>query len=408
MSDPSAQRQGGRFLGGLTAFLLVAVVFLVGVWIGGHPRETGLDRLRPAVVRTTLLSDDRTAVGSEVLSILEHDYYKPIDPKVLQSAEDASAAALVQALGDPYSQYLSKDDYAKFLDARAGTYVGVGIEWHPEGDIGRILRVTPGGPADTAGLRSGDGIVAVDGKPVLAKNDYAAMATVKGVAGTSVTLTIVRGAAKPRDVSMTRAEIHERVVEPKVLTVGGKKVGYVRLDRFTPGAADTLRSAVAGFAKRGVAGVVLDLRGDPGGLVDEAVKVVGVFLPDGSAVVRTKSRDGTSDTLRTEDNPVLDADMPLVVLTDRNSASASEIVAGALRDADRAELVGDRTFGKALIQTTRTLPGGGALKYTTASYLTPNGFDLGTRGLTPDVRVADDPATPADEVLQRALRMVAR
>jgi carboxyl-terminal processing protease len=401
------QRPGGRFLGTFVSFILIAGLFIAGVWIGGHPRQTGLDRLTPGV-RDVLLSDDRTAVSSEVLSILEQDYYKPLDAAVLQKAEDASAAALVAAIGDPYSVFMTKDEYAKFLDARAGTYVGVGIEWHPEGEYGRIVRVVPGGPADRAGIKAADVIIAVDGKPVLAKNKYAAMSLVKGKDGTKVTLRIVRGKAKPRDFTMTRAEIHERVVDARIDKVGDANVGYVRLDRFTTGSAKAVRNAVQGFAKQKVSGVVLDLRGDPGGLVDEAVDVVGIFLPKGSPVVTEKPRNGDPERLSTDDSPVIDGKIPLVILLDQNSASASEIVAGALRDAGRAKLVGDRTFGKALIQSTRMLPGGGALKYTVASYLTPDGFDLGTRGLAPDVKIADNPKTAADEVLQTGLRLAAQ
>ena len=135
------------------------------------------------------------------------------------------------------------------------------------------------------------------------------------------------------------------------------------------------------------------MRGDPGGLVNEAVGVAGVFLPDASEVVVTEGLHSPRRVFRSEGTPAA-GDLPLVVLVDRGSASASEIVAGALRDADRAELVGERTFGKALVQSTRPLRDGGALKLTTARYLTPDGFDLAARGLPPDVRVVDDPATP--------------
>ncbi len=404
MGDPQP-KNASRFISGALAFVLVAAVFLVGLWIGGHPRQSGLDRL-PSGIRDRFLASDRAAVGTEVLAILEDDYYKPLDAATVAKLQDASASSLVQALGDPYTQYLNKDAYAKFLQDRSGTYVGVGIEWRPEGEVGRIMRVVPRGPADKAGLKAADAIVAVDGKPVTAKDQYAVMDTVKGKEGTPVTLRIVRGAAKPKDFTMTRAEIRERVVQSRVETRAGQRVGYVRLDRFTAGSAVAFREAVKQLQAQKVQGVVFDLRGDPGGLVDEAIKIVAVFLPDKSPVVRTKSRDGESETLRTEDDPALPANLPVVVLVDRNSASASEIVSGALRDGGRVKLIGTRTFGKALIQTTRTLPDGGALKYTTASYLTPKGFDLGTRGLPPDVQVTDNAKTPVDEVLQRGLEVV--
>ena len=148
--------------------------------------------------------------------------------------------------------------------------------------------------------------------------------------------------------------------------------------------------------------LVLDLRGDPGGLVNEAVAVTSAFVPEGSPVVTTEGRASPETTLETDQEPVA-GEIPLLVLVDRGSASSSEIVAGALRDEDRAELVGTRTFGKALVQSTIELRDGGALKLTTARYLTPDGTDLNEKGLPPDIRAIDDPETPRDEALQAAL-----
>ena len=184
----------------------------------------------------------------------------------------------------------------------------------------------------------------------------------------------------------------------RIETVGGTKVGYVRLAQFTKGSADALAEAVEGLREKGATALVFDLRGDPGGLVNEAVGVAGVFLPDDSTVVVSQGLHSPRHVFRTDGTPAA-GDLPLVVLVNRGSASSSEIVAGALRDAGRGELVGQRTFGKALIQSTEPLRDGGALKLTTARYLTPKGFDLAKRGLPPDVRVADDPGTPKDEML---------
>jgi len=316
--------------------------------------------------------------------------------------QDESAAAAVKAVGDPYTEYLTKEQYAKFLDRRSGTYVGVGVEWHPANGRAVIVRVVPGGPAAKAGIRAADAIVAVDGKKVQAKNPQAVMDTVKGEEGTTVTLRIARKGVPDKDYAITRAEIHEVVTSSRIEKVDGKTVGYVRLDRFTSGSADALRREVESLVERKATAIVLDLRRDPGGLLQEAEKVVGVFLGDGQPVATSKDRSGEAEKLTSSGAKAL-GPQPLVVLVDGFSASASEVVAGALRDADRAKLVGTRTFGKALIQTTRVLPNGGAIKYTVASYVTPRGFDLGEKGLTPDVRAVDDPETPADEALQRAL-----
>ncbi len=384
--------------------LLVLLVFVAGVWVGGHPRQVGLDQL-PAAARDRLIADDRTALATQVLTILKDDYYKPIPPALETQVENTSVASLVEKLGDPYTEYLNPDHYKLFQADREGKYGGVGVEWQPEGDTARIVRVFPESPAAEAGIRSADRVTAVDGTKVTRTDGFTAMQMVKGDEGTGVTLRIARAGAAERDYALTRREIRRQVVESRVETVGGKRIGYVRLDQFTEGSGKAFRAAVRRLVEQKVTGVVFDLRGDGGGLVQEAIGVASVFLRDKSVIATTRDRSGTGDTLTATGDPV-DAKVPLVILVDRSSASASEIVAGALRDDGRARLIGTRTFGKALIQSTRTLANGGALKFTVASYLTPKGFDLGTRGLPPDLQVTDDPKTQPDEALQRALREV--
>ena len=394
-----------RFWSAVLTILLVILVFAVGVWVGGHPRQVGLDRL-PSGVRDRLVAEDRTALATQVLSILKDDYYKDIPSALVTQVENASVTALVEKLGDPYTEYLNPDHYKLFQANREGKYGGVGVEWQPQGDSARIMRVFPQGPAAAAGIRVADRVVAVDGAKVTRADNFVAMQNVKGQEGTKVTLRIARQGAQERDYPLTRQEIRRPVVESRVERSGADRIGYVRLDQFTDGSAKAFRTAVRRLSEQKVDGLVFDLRGDGGGLVEEAVGVASVFLPDESVIATTRGRSGPRETLTATGDPIA-RKLPLVVLVDRNSASASEIVAGALRDADRARLVGTRTFGKALIQSTRTLANGGAIKFTVASYLTPDGFDLGTRGLAPDVQVVDAPATPADEALVRALREVA-
>ena len=390
--------------GAALTLLLVALVFVVGVWVGGHPRQVGLDRL-PSGVRDRLVDEDRTAIATQVLAILKDDYYKPITPEVVRKIENMAVGSLVTALGDPYTEYLDPDHYKVFLENRQGKYGGVGVEWRPEGDTALIVKVFPESPAANAGIRATDRVTAVDGAKVVQSDGFAAMQNVKGDEGTKVTLRIARAGVLERDYGLTRQEIRRPVVESRVETSGKTRIGYVRLDQFTDGSAKAFRNAVRRLIEEKVSGIVFDLRGDGGGLVDEAVGIASVFLPATTVIATTRGRSGPQDELKSTGDPV-DAKLPLVVLVDRDSASASEIVAGALRDADRARLVGTRTFGKALIQSTRTLANGGAIKFTVASYLTPRGFDLGTRGLPPDVQVVDNPKTTADEALTRALREV--
>ena len=405
--DDSRNRKGTplRLASVVLTVLLVALIFAVGVWVGGHPRQTGLDRL-PSGVRDRLVDEDRTALATQVLAILKESYYKPIAPDVVKRIENKSVATLVSGLGDPYTEYLDPDQYKQFKDDREGKYVGVGIEWHPQGDQALILRVFPDGPASKAGIRAADRVTAVDGKKVARSDGFAAMQTVKGAEGTKVTLRIARTGVVARDYLLTRAEIRRPVVESRVETSGTRHVGYLRLDQFTDGSAKAFAGAVRHLVDGGVDGIVFDLRGDGGGLVDEAIGVASVFLPKGAPIATTRGRTGPTDTLKARGGEI-EPKVPLLVLVDRNSASASEIVAGALRDDHRARLVGTRTFGKALIQSTRSLANGGALKLTVASYLTPDGFDLGTKGLPPDVSVVDNPLTPVDEALRRAVDEVA-
>jgi carboxyl-terminal processing protease len=353
-------------------------------------------------LRDRLVAEDRTAVPTQVLSILESDYYKALTPEQLARVENLSVEELVTQIGDPYTEYLDPEQYAAFRDSRAGRYVGVGVEWHPKGDTAEILRVFEDGPAAKAGIRSADRVTAVDGAKVTRGDGFAAMDKVRGEPGTEVTLRIARSGATPRDYTMTRAEIRRPVVDSRVETAGGKRVGYVRLDQFTDGSAKAFRAAVERHVADDVDALVFDLRGDGGGLVDEAVGVASVFLPEDATIATTNGRRDGGETLEATGDPI-DASIPMVVLVDQGSASASEIVAGALRDSGRARLVGTRTFGKALIQATRELSNGGAIKFTVASYLTPKGFDLGAKGLPPDVPANDDPATPADEGLATAL-----
>jgi len=390
-----------RLVTALGAVVVALAIFVAGVLVGGHPEATGITRLPPAL-RDVVLGPDRAPVR-EVLQILEDGYYREIDAPRL---ERRSVNALLEGLDDPYTFYLDPDQYAQLQRDTEGVFFGVGLNVRPgEGGGAVVTGVYDDSPAQRAGVRTGDVIVEVDGRDVRRSPLEAIVRAIRGPEGTEVRVGIRRGAEPVRRLTLRRARIRVPVVTSRVITSGGRRVGYVRLAEFDRGAGGQLREAVEGLRGRDVAGIVLDLRGDPGGLVDEAVEVSGVFLPRGSDVVTIEGLHRGRTTLRTDDRPA--TDLPLVVLVDRNSASASEIVGGALRDNDRARLVGTRTFGKALVQTTRPLRNGGALRYTSARYRTPDGLDINRRGLQPAVRAVDRPATPADEALAVAARTVA-
>lgn len=383
--------------------LAVVVVFLAGVLVGGHPVQTGLIHL-PGPLREVVLGSSGEDLTSQVLGVLRDDYYRGFDE---DAVEQAGVEGLVGALEDPYTYYLDPEALAELRQRNNGLYSGVGLQVAQRGNAIVITRVYDEGPADEAGIRAGDRIVSVDGDPFDGTRLDQAIARIRGPEGTTVRLGIrSAGEAKARQIELERAEIKVPVVTSRIERADGTRIGYLRLAQFTRGSGDEVRDALTKLREQGAQAFVLDLRGDPGGLVNEAVSVASDFLPEGSPVVTTEGRASPERTLETERDPVA-GDLPLAVLVDRGSASASEILAGALRDNDRAELVGTRTFGKALVQSTIELRDGGALKLTTARYLTPDGTDLAERGLTPDVRVVDDADTLADEALQKALAVAA-
>lgn len=399
--SPSSSTFLRRLAGGVVAGLLILVVFGAGVLVGGHPRMFGITDLPPAL-RDAILGETDTSVSTEVLQILQDGYYREVDTERL---DNLGVDALLAGLRDPYTVYLDPEEYAALLRDTEGVFFGVGMTVRQDGPRLVVTGLYPGAPAQRAGVRPGDVIVGVDGRDVRGRPLGDVVSRIRGPENTAVTVAFLRGRER-RTVRLVRARIKTQPVTSRMERLGDTPIGYVRLAAFDRGAGGAVRNAVRGLAGDGARAIVFDLRGDSGGLVDEAVTVAGAFLPAGSEVVTIEGLNQSRRTLRTGDAPA--ARLPVVVLMDRGSASASEIVAGALRDEGGIPLVGTRSFGKALVQTTRPLRNGGALKYTSARYLTPAGVDISRRGLRPDVRAEDDPDTAAvDEGLRAALRAAA-
>ena len=275
------------------------------------------------------------------------------------------------------------------------------------------MTVFDGSPARRAGIRAGDVITAVDGGSLAGKTTDQATTLIKGPAGTSVTLSVATGKQAPRSLKLRRARVDVPVVESEMRRAGGTKIAHVRLSSFTSGAHGEVRKAVDGLLDKGAEGVVLDLRDNGGGLLNEAVLVSSIFVGDGT-IVSTKGRTRPRRVFEATGNPI-DAEVPVVVLVNAESASASEIVAGALQDRERAEVVGTRTFGKGVFQEVRRLSNGGALDITVGEYYTPEGRNLGGggvkkgAGIEPEIKARDDTGTEnRDEALEVAVKTVAR
>jgi carboxyl-terminal processing protease len=383
--------------------ILLPVVLVAGIWLGGHP--AGL----PEPLRDALVDESDGQVYEQAIDTLERDYYRKVDRKQLL---DQSLEQAVRSLDDRFSNYFAPRDYADFQEATEGRFEGVGMTVDKVEDGLKVISVYEGSPAARGGLRPGDVITHVDGRSIAGSSSEESTTKIKGPAGTAVRLTVRAEKGRARVITLKRAQVNIPVVRSAMRRYDGRKFAYVRLAGFTSGAHGEVGDAVRKLLDDGAEGVVLDLRDNGGGLLDEAVMISSIFIPDGK-IVSTKGRSRPTHVYDATGGAI-DDDVPVVVLVNDRSASASEIVTGALQDRKRATVVGTRTFGKGVFQEIEPLPNGGALDITVGEYFLPSGRNLGGggvkrgAGVTPDVKAVDDPDTPErDEALQAALREVA-
>lgn len=320
-------------------------------------------------------------IFSDALDIIERKYVEPIDTKkLIQGAIKGMLNEL-----DPHSNYMDEKSFENFKTEIKGEFGGLGITIGIKDKVLTIIAPIEDTPAYRAGLKAGDKIIKIDGKPTSNITIDEAVNKLRGTPGTSVTITILRSSMqKPFDVTIVREII-------KVKTVKFMKkddIGYLRLTQFNESASSELSEALDKLKKDGVRGLILDLRNNPGGLLDEAVNVASIFIQPGKTVVFTKERNEKNNMyLKSKNMSVSEYELPMVVLINGGSASASEIVSGALQDYKRAVIMGTTSFGKASVQTTFNLSDGSAIKLTTAKYYTPTGRSIQGVGIKPDVEV---------------------
>lgn len=387
------------------ALLATALVALVaGIWIGGHPDNLP-DGVREVFVESPIGADQ--SASDDALEVIEDNYFRETETSQL---EDASIRGMVRRLraqyDDRFSHYFDSKQLARFNEAINGSFSGVGMTVGELDEDGlRVGSVFEGSPAEGAGLESGDVIVEVDGESILGDNVELAVAKIKGPEGSEVTLGVrVQGKGGTKDFELTREEIEVPVTDERIREVDGRTLGYVRLTTFSDGAAAALRKSFEEVERKGAEGVVLDLRANGGGLLPEAILTSSLFIPEGEVVVETSSRtqgDRTYEAVGGDIDPP-----PMVVLVDRDTASAAEILAAALRTSNDDPVVGTRTFGKGVFQQVINLESGGALDLTVGEFLTADGVSLAGEGLKPDVFSPSRPRAERDLQLDTAFEVL--
>jgi carboxyl-terminal processing protease len=409
-------RGGGPRRSTVLGVALVVVALFGGsaLFISGYSlgREQGLT---PGA--STQEQQDFKAFWDTYHAVRDQYALGPVDTNTLV---EGAIKGMVESVGDPYSSYLTPEDYKASLQDISGQFEGIGVEVGSVDATGktvdcntfgpncRFVVIAPldGSPALAAGIKASDVFTAVDGKTLDGLSPDQARNLIRGAAGTKVTITVQRGTAAPFDVTMTRAQIQRQEVSSKDLAAGA--VGYVKLAGFSDAGADAFVAAVKAAVDKGQKKLVIDLRGNPGGFINDAQKVASAFIASGP-VFWEQLADGTQKEWDALGNGVAtDPSIKVVLLVDHGSASAAEIVTGALRDTKRATIVGETTFGKGTVQSWITLDQLGAVKLTIAKWLTPNKDWIHKVGITPDVAVTVPANTPAgqDPVLDKALSVL--
>lgn len=388
----------------ITVFALIAAL-CAGIFIGARPDTPVVGGLKDVVA-----PDRVTIPEDQVQTLIEQDYIRKVSDQTLTNG---SISGMVRSLNDPFSHYFDPQQNKAFEQMITGSYSGVGMAVleHKRGLL--VTVAYPGSPARNAGLKHGDVITKVDGKSIAGESADVAVAKVKGPAGTKVELTYATPdkAAKSKlgpekTVTLTRKAIDIPVARGKLYEKGGRKIGYVQLASFTETAGRLVRAQINKLKRQGATSWILDLRGNGGGRLDQAVAVSSIFIPNGMIVatdgrsVRRKVYDAEKDDFRSA--------APLVVLVDKGSASASEITAGVMKFRDRGLIVGTRTYGKGVFQEVTELKNGGAVSLTIGRYELPGKHFITKAGLRPDLVVNDKRATKADEQLDAAFAALAK
>lgn len=393
----------GMIIGAVSAFMAVILLILsvAAVCIAKGYIHIGVNG--DVYIQSDAVTDS-DGIGSEVEgklnaidSVLESFYFGDVDD---ETAKDNIYKAYLSSYGDKYTMYYTADEYKALKESTNGKFYGIGAVCQLSGEGGVLLvDVYDNGAGYQAGLRSGDRVVNVDGRDITDMELSSAVALIKGDKGTSVTLEVIRGTER-LTFSAVRDAVEAKTVSYTLLD---NNIGYLSISQFEEVTTKQFKAAVEDLQSQGMKGFVIDIRNNPGGLLDTVVGMLKYMLPDG-LIVYTEDKQGNRKEYKGQDND--EFNLPLAVIVNGNSASASEIFAGAIQDYGKGTIIGTQTYGKGIVQTVKPLTDGSAIKFTIAKYFTPKGQDIHGKGVTPDMVVEYDTDADVDTQLDAAIKNV--
>ena len=359
--------------------ILVAFITFLITSIGMYQYFTN-DGFGKSLVAKSKENEELVETLDNYRRIIDKYYLGEIDEEKLK---EGAIAGYIEGLGDEYTEYISKEDMEDYMADTTGNFVGVGIYMVEDTEANKIMVLAPikGSPAEKAGIQPGDYIISVDGVTYTGEQMTEASNNIKGEEGSKVKIQILRD-DETLEFELTRENIKVNPVEGEVLE---NNIGYIEFSSFDDGTAEEFKTKFQELEAQGIKSLIIDLRNNGGGIVDEALEIANYILEKDSVILYEVDKDNNETVEKTTDDPIIN--MPIVVLTNENTASSSEILAGALKDHKKATIVGEKTYGKGVIQQLLTLPDGSGLKITSEKYLTPNRTEINKVGIEPDEKV---------------------
>ncbi|MCI8444138.1 MAG: S41 family peptidase [Clostridia bacterium] len=359
--------------------VLVAFITFLVTSIGMYQYFTNHNFGKQLVV-SSQNNGEITSQLSKYRRLIDQYYLGDVDENKLK---EGAIKGYIEGLEDPYTEYISKEEMEDYLADATGNFVGIGIYMVKDTEAGKIMVLSPikGSPAEKAGILPGDLIISVDGVQYTAEEMSVASNKIKGEAGSTVKIEILRG-TETKSFELKRENIKVNPVEGKVLE---NKIGYIEFSSFDEGTAKEFKAKYEELEKQGIQSLIIDLRNNGGGIVDEALEIADYILEKDDVILYEVDKNNNEEIEKSENHPIID--LPIILLTNENTASSSEILAGALKDHGKAKIVGTKTYGKGVIQQLLTLPDGSGLKITAEEYLTPNKTKINKIGIEPDEKV---------------------